>query len=266
MKSKQLKLLLSNINIQSFLNESKTTAISCSYLHWSDGKRTWHQSYCPNWQQLRSNLFHNFLLLRWEKLLSDKWIKIKGVHPTPTYLNLVQNNVSIILGNKILNITFVLQYDFGYDIHLGSDFLKQFAKFIQTTYIVYLTTKGARTLKIPTLKYSYKVRAKCGGLKYEQIAFSAPQQKPSFHVNIITIANLINKLKQIYYESSLQFWKSEQPRAKIVVTKEVYTKQKPMFYSPTRYKRIFCVNKRTFRKKRLNKILQRKLFFTGLLW
>jgi len=70
-----------------------------------------------------------FLLPTWEKLSSDKRIKIKGVYPTPTYLNLVQSNVSIILGNKILTIPLVLQYDFGYDIILGNDFLKQFAKF-----------------------------------------------------------------------------------------------------------------------------------------
>ena len=48
-------------------------------------------------------------------------IKIKGVHPTPTYLNLVQSNVSIILGNKILKIPLVLQYDSGYGILLEFD-------------------------------------------------------------------------------------------------------------------------------------------------
>jgi len=48
--------------------------------------------------------FRNFLLPHWENLPSDKRIKIKGVHCTPTYLNLVQSNVSIILGNKILNM------------------------------------------------------------------------------------------------------------------------------------------------------------------
>jgi len=31
--------------------------------------------------------FRNFLLPHWEKLRSDKRIKIKGVHPTPTYLS-----------------------------------------------------------------------------------------------------------------------------------------------------------------------------------
>jgi len=46
--------------------------------------------------------FRNFLLPRFEKLSSDKRIKIKGVHPTLTYLNLVQSNVSIILGTKSL--------------------------------------------------------------------------------------------------------------------------------------------------------------------
>ena len=110
--------------------------------------------------------FCDFLLPTWEKLPSDKRIKIQGVHPTPTYLNLVQNNVSIILGNKILNVPLVLQYDSGYDILLGNDFLKQFAKFTQTTYTVYLTTKCGHTLKIPTLKTPYRVRAKRGGLAW----------------------------------------------------------------------------------------------------
>jgi len=54
----------------------------------------------------------------------DKRIKTKGVHPAPTYLNLVQSNVFIILGNKILNIPLVLQYNSRYDILLGNDFLK----------------------------------------------------------------------------------------------------------------------------------------------
>ena len=147
--------------------------------------------------------FRNFLLPHWKKLPSDKRIKIKGVHPIPTYLISVQSNVSIILGNKILNIPLVLQYDFGYDILSGDDFPKQFAKFTQTTYTVYLTTKCGHTLKIPTLKSFYRVRAKCGGLGYEQIALSAQLLKPSFHVNIITKGDLITKLKQIHSENPL---------------------------------------------------------------
>ena len=66
----------------------------------------------------------------------------------------------------------VLQYDFGYDILLENNFLKQFAKFTQTTYTVCLTTKCEHTLKIPTLKSPYRVRAKRGKLGYEQIALS----------------------------------------------------------------------------------------------
>ena len=62
--------------------------------------------------------FRKFLLSQWEKLSFDKRIKIKGIHPTPTYLHLVQSNILIILGDKILNIPLVLQYDFGYDILL----------------------------------------------------------------------------------------------------------------------------------------------------
>ena len=87
-----------------------------------------------------------------------------------TSLQLVQSNVSIILGNKILNIPLVLQYNSGYDILLGNDLFKQFAKFAQTPYIIYLTTKCGHTLKIPTLKFPYRVRAKRGGYGYEQIA------------------------------------------------------------------------------------------------
>jgi len=79
-----------------------------------------------------------------------------------------------------------LQYGSGYDILLGNDFLKPFAKFIQTTYTICLSTKYEHTLKIPTLKYPYKVRTKRGRLGYEQIAFSA-------------------LLKQIHSENPLQF-------------------------------------------------------------
>jgi len=76
-------------------------------------------------------------------------------------------------------------------------------QFTQTAYIAYLTTKCGHTLKIYTLKYPYRVRAKRGGLEYEQIVISVQQQKPSFHVNIINIAYLSIKLKQIYVESPL---------------------------------------------------------------
>jgi len=176
--------------------------------------------------------FRDFLLPSWEKLPSDKRIKIKGVHPTPTYLNLVQSNVSVILGNKILTIPLVLQYDAGYDILLGNDFLKQFAKFTQTTYTVYLTTKCGHTLKIPTLKSPYRVRAKRGGLGYEQLSLPVHLQKSHFRVHLITKTELINKLKQIYSENPLQFWKPEHPRAKIELTQEVYIKEKPMLYTP----------------------------------
>ena len=77
----------------------------------------------------------------------------------------------------------VLQYDSGYDILLGNDFLKQFAKFTQTTYTVYLATKFGHTLKIRTLKSPYRVRVKRGGLGYEQIALPIHLNKSSFQVN-----------------------------------------------------------------------------------
>ena len=34
-------------------------------------------------------IFQNFLLPKWKKLPSDQKIKIKGAHPTTTYLELV---------------------------------------------------------------------------------------------------------------------------------------------------------------------------------
>ena len=76
---------------------------------------------------------------------------------------------------------------------------------LQTTYTVYLTTKCGRTLKIPTLKFPYIVRAKRGRLGYEQISLPVHIQKSCFQVNIITKTDLINKLKQIYSENPLQF-------------------------------------------------------------
>ena len=112
--------------------------------------------------------FQDFLLLKWDKLPNDRKIRIKGVHPILTYLDLVQNNVFIILGNKILTMPTVLQYNSGYDILLGNNFLKQFAKFTQIPYTVYLTTKCGHTLKIPTLKQPYRVRVKRSGHGYEQ--------------------------------------------------------------------------------------------------
>ena len=97
----------------------------------------------------------------------------------------------------------------------------------------YLTTKCGHILKIPTLKHPYRVREKRGGQGYEQIALSvsAQLQKPTFQINIIKREDLINKLKQIYYENPLQFWKPEHPRAKIELTQEVYIKEKPMLYN-----------------------------------
>ena len=109
---------------------------------------------------------------KWEKLQSDRKIKIEGAHPTTTHLKLVQGNVSIILGNKILNIPLVVQYNSGYGILLGNVFLKQFVTFTQTPYTVYLTTKCGHTLKIPTLKHPYRVYVKRGGQGYEKLALS----------------------------------------------------------------------------------------------
>ena len=77
----------------------------------------------------------------------------------------------------IHNILLVLQYDSRYDILLGNDFLKQFDKFTQTTYTVYLTTKCRHTLKMPTIKSPYRVRAKRGGLEYEQISLPVHMKK-----------------------------------------------------------------------------------------
>ena len=67
--------------------------------------------------------------------------------------------------------------------------------FTQTTYTIYLITKRGHTLKIHTLKHPYRICTMHGRLGNEQIAFSARLQKPSLHVNIITRADLINKLK-----------------------------------------------------------------------
>ena len=119
--------------------------------------------------------------------------------------------MSIILGNKILNIPLVLQYNFGYDILLGNDFLKQFAKFAQTPYIVYLTTKYGHTLKIIMLKQLYRVRAKRSRHGYEQIVLRIQAQKPTFTVSIIKKDDLLAKLKSVGYENPLQFWKREHP-------------------------------------------------------
>jgi len=147
--------------------------------------------------------FQNFLLPKWEKLCSHRKIRIKGVHPIPTYLELLQSNVSIFLGNKILTIPVVLQYNFGYNILLGNDFLRQFAKFTQTPYTVYFTTKCGHTLKIPILKHSYRVRTKRGGHGYEQLALSIQIQTPTYQAHVLKKDDLITKLKQIYSDNPL---------------------------------------------------------------
>lgn len=107
--------------------------------------------------------FQTFLLPKWAKLHSNRKIRIKGVHPTPTYLEFIQSNVSIILGNNILTIPLVFQYNSSYNILLGNYFLKQITKFTQTPYTVDLTTKCRHTLKIPTLKHPNRVHVKRGG-------------------------------------------------------------------------------------------------------
>lgn len=142
----------------------------------------------------------------------------------------------IILGNKILTIPLVFQYNSGYDIFLGNDVLKQFVKFTQTPYIDYFPTKCGHTLKIPTLKHPYRVRTKRGGQGCEHLVFSIQLQKPTFHIHILKKEDLITKLKQIYFYNPLQFWKPEHFRAKIELTQEVYIKEKPMLYSPENIK------------------------------
>ena len=86
-------------------------------------------------------------------------------------------------------------------------------------------------MKIPTLKHRYRVRAKRGGQGYEQLALLIQLQKPTFHINILKKEDLITKLKQIYSNNPLQFWKLEHPRAKIELTQDVYIKEKPMLCS-----------------------------------
>ena len=88
--------------------------------------------------------FQDFLLLKWEKLLSDRIIKIKGVHPITTSIHLVQGNVSIILGSKILNIPLVLQYNLGYDILLGNDTLNILLN-LQKLPILYISLQNVDT-------------------------------------------------------------------------------------------------------------------------
>ena len=84
-----------------------------------------------------------------------------------------------------------MQYYSGYNILLGNDFLKQLAKLTQTPYTVYLTTKCGHTLKIPTLKQPYRVRAKHSGHGYEQITLQIQTQKPIFTVHIIKKDDLL---------------------------------------------------------------------------
>jgi len=62
-------------------------------------------------------------------------------------------------------------------------------------YTIYLIIKCGHTLKIPTLKSPYRVRAKRGGLGYERINLFVQLQKSRFNVNIITKAYLITRLK-----------------------------------------------------------------------
>ena len=68
--------------------------------------------------------FHQFLLPRSEKLHPNQKVQVKGIHLTIAHLEYLQNNILVILGNKILNIPLVFQYNSRYDILLGSDFLK----------------------------------------------------------------------------------------------------------------------------------------------
>ena len=85
---------------------------------------------------------------------------------------------------------------------------------------------------LDTLKHPYRVRAKRGGQGYEQLVLSIQIQTPTFHVNILKKEYLITKLKQIYSDNPLQFWKLEHPKAKLELTQEIYIKEKPMLYTP----------------------------------
>ena len=55
--------------------------------------------------------------------------------------------------------------------------------------------------------------------------------KTILQINIIKKEDLINKLKHIYFENHLQFWKLEHLRAKVELTQEVYIKEKPILYT-----------------------------------
>ena len=58
--------------------------------------------------------FQDFLLPKWDKRPNDRKIRIKGVHPIPTYLDLVQNTFPLswitksLLYPQFYNITLVM--------------------------------------------------------------------------------------------------------------------------------------------------------------
>ena len=88
----------------------------------------------------------------------------------------------------------MFQYNSYYHL-LNNDFLKHFVKFTQTTYTIYLTTKCDHTLKMPTLKQLYRVRAKRSGHGYYQLSLQTQILKPKFLTNIIKKEDLLTKLK-----------------------------------------------------------------------
>ena len=79
-------------------------------------------------------------------------------------------------------------------------------------------------------KQPYRVRAKRRGHGYEQLALQIQAQKSIFIVNIIKKDDLLTKLKRIYSENPLQFWKPRHPWAKIKLTQEIHIKE-TMLYS-----------------------------------
>ena len=110
------------ITLPLFLNGYEATGNTYSHLYRCNYERI--KYHCYNLIDTGSEVtfFQDFLLPQWDKLPSNLKIRITSVHPSRTYLDLVQNNVSIVLGNKVLTIATVLQYNSEHDILLGNDF------------------------------------------------------------------------------------------------------------------------------------------------
>ena len=169
-----------------------------------------------------------------KSFLSNKWElngKLKIIEITGDKQQVTQSilNFEILLGNKIVRINQIFQYNnMDCDILLGNDFIQQFQYYQQTPYMITLKTPYNHILRIPRKFKPYRVQSAQRGDKYIYEKHYLIRKGQSYNIQLETIKS---QLEQVYKENPLALWKPDHPKAKIELIENKIIRLKPMMYT-----------------------------------